>query len=96
MSTTESLMRSGKVIDSGKPEAVEAFLTTIFENVDYPDNFPNRWQLRYVPESKHVIVNFDLPTINDIILPVERYKYIKSSDDIIEINRTEKARQTLL
>ena len=34
---------------SGKPESVEAFFTTIFENVDYPDNFPNRWQLRYAP-----------------------------------------------
>ena len=79
---------------SGKPKSVEAFFTTIFENVDYPDNFPNRWQLRYAPESRHLIVNFNLPTIDDIIPPVERYKYIKSSDAIIEINRTEKARQT--
>ena len=46
-------------------------------------------------KSRHLIVNFNLPTIDDIIPPVERYKYIKSSDAIIEINRTEKARQTL-
>ena len=80
---------------SGKTEAVATFFASIFENSDYPEKFPAKWQLRYVPESRHLIVNFDLPNIDDIVPLVERYRYTKSSDEISETKKTQKARYNL-
>jgi len=80
---------------AGKPEAVATFFASIFENSDYPEKFPAKWQLRYVPESRQLIVNFDLPNIDDIVPLVERYKYTKSSDEIGETKKTQKVRQNL-
>jgi restriction system protein len=80
---------------AGRPEAVATFFASIFENSDYPEKFPNKWQLRYAPDSRHLIVNFDLPTIDDIVPFIERYKYIKSSDEIGETKKAQKARQNL-
>ena len=80
---------------SGKPEAVATFFASIFEASDQPAKFPRKWQLRYAPESRHLVINFDLPIIDDIVPLVERYKYSKSSDEISEFKKTQKARQNI-
>jgi restriction system protein len=80
---------------AGNPDAVAGFFELIFERSAYPDGFPARWKLAYLAESKQLVVEFDLPTLDEIIPTVERYKYTKSTDQIVETKKPQKLRQSL-
>jgi restriction system protein len=80
---------------AGESEAITSYYRLAFDKAEYPDGFPAEYQFAYTPESKQLIVEVQFPTIADIIPTVERYKYIKSSDQIAETRKSEKSRQAL-
>ncbi len=79
----------------GNPKAVAVFFDLVFEKSRYPEGFPSKRNVGYIPDSKQLIVDFDLPTLEEIIPAVERYRYTKSSDQIAETKKAHKVRQSL-
>ncbi len=68
---------------AAKPEAIVSYCTMVLEASDYPDNFPQTAKVAYVPESKQLVVEYDLPPF-DVMPTVSVYKYVKTKDEITE------------
>lgn len=69
-------------LKAGKPEAVMNYCTLVLEASDYPDGFPQHAKIAYVPESKQLVIEYDLPSLDAVIPEFKEYKYIKSRDEI--------------
>jgi restriction system protein len=68
------------------PEAVSAYTTMVLERSSYPDDFPHEFEIAYVPASRQVVVEYELPGYA-VIPAVSAYRYIKSRDAIEEKSR---------
>ncbi|TXN21832.1 restriction endonuclease [Methylobacterium sp. WL9] len=79
----------------GQAEAVIAYFEAVFQRAAYPDTFPQEHSIAFVPESKQLVVDYQIPPIDEVIPTVEKYRYVKSTDDITETKRTDKSRQAL-
>lgn len=70
--------------ESGDEEAISAYCTLVLEKSEYPVSFSKEFRLIYVPESREVVVEYELPPL-EVIPSVSGYKYIKTRDEIQEI-----------
>lgn len=70
--------------ESGDEEAISAYCTLVLEQSEYPNDFSKEFQLVYIPASREVVVEYELPPL-DVIPSVSAYKYIKTRDEIQEI-----------
>jgi restriction system protein len=68
------------------PTAVISYCTMVLERSDYPEGFPQEFRAAYVPESKELVVEYELPT-TDIVPKIADYRYTKSKDTIEEKSR---------
>jgi len=68
---------------SNDPEAIIAYCSMVLEHSDYPDDFPQEFRIAYVPESKELIIEYELPG-KDVIPTSSEYKYVKAKDVIEE------------
>lgn len=78
----------------GMPEAVVEYCTLVLANSYYPESFPRHVKIGYVPESKQLVVEYDLPTL-DIVPLVSGYKYVKTRDEIVETSRPAAQRKAI-
>lgn len=74
--------------------AVEEYCDLVLNSSLYPDYFPQNWKLEYREESRIVVVEYYLPS-PDQLPTVESYKYIKSRDEVSEKNLTQAALKKL-
>jgi restriction system protein len=58
----------------------------ILERSQYPDEFPQNFRVTYAEDSKELVIEYQLPTV-EIIPAVQEYKYVKSRDAIDEKQR---------
>lgn len=65
----------------GDPNAIVTYNSMVLERSDYPDNFPQQHRLAYIPESKQLVIEYQLPS-PDIVPSVQEYHYVKSRDAI--------------
>lgn len=79
---------------SGVPTAVTAYCAMVLEVSSYPEGFPQHAKLAYVPESKQLVVEYDLPPF-DAVPAVAAYKYTKAKDEIGETARPAAQRRAL-
>jgi len=68
---------------SGFREAVIDYNTMVLERSEYPDGCPQNFRITYAPESKELVIDYQLPASN-IVPPVAEYKYNKTRDIIEE------------
>lgn len=80
---------------TGSLEAVAAVSQFTLERSQLPDGFHNEHRHAYVSEDRQIVVEYRLPTIDDIIPDAERYRYTKSRDSIDKVGRSAKSRQSL-
>ncbi len=71
---------------AGDPEAVISYFELVLQASDYPDAFSRTFRLAYVPESRQVVVEYDLPPVS-IVPPVKTCRYVKTSDKSAETLR---------
>lgn len=74
--------------------AVTEYIDLVLSNSEYPSFVPKSWDADYNPESKTAVVNYVLPSIEDIP-KVTGYKYKKTTDEVSETVLTEKKLKTL-
>jgi restriction system protein len=80
---------------AGRPNAVVGYFEAIFDRSSYPDGFPRCRRIFFSPDSHQLIVDFQAPNIDDIIPSVERYKFVKTSNQVVEVKRSVKERHAL-
>lgn len=68
---------------SGDEEAVKEYCAMVLERSQYPEGFPQDYRLAYQPESKELVIDYQLPTV-DIIPTTLEYRYTKTKDAIDE------------
>jgi restriction system protein len=79
---------------AGRPNAVTQYFAMVLELSRYPEGFPQRFRLAYVPESRQLVVQYQLPTF-DRVPGVAEYKYVRTGDKITERARPARERQEL-
>lgn len=72
--------------DAGEPDAVIGYFELVLERSVYPVDFPRQFKLAYVPESRQLVVEFELPTVG-VVPKVKSYRFVKTSDTITESPR---------
>jgi restriction system protein len=78
----------------GDLDAVVSYCSMVLETSAYPDGFPQRFKLAYVPESRQAVVEYELPTL-DVVPTVRAYRYVKAADTIAESARPQSQIKTL-
>ncbi len=66
---------------AGVAAAVTDYFRLVLEGSEYPEGFPKLARTAYVPESKQLVVEYDLPSI-EVIPEASTYKYVKRKDEI--------------
>lgn len=69
------------VYRQGDPQAITAYNTMVLERSEYPDDFPQEFRIAYSPESKELVVEYELPGV-EVIPNASEYKYVKVRDSI--------------
>ncbi len=70
----------------GEPAAVLAYCTMVLERSQYPEGFPQDFRLAYVPTSKELVIDYELPTV-DVVPSIAEYRYVRSKDAFEEKTR---------
>lgn len=71
---------------TGDPKAIVGYCSMVLERSSYPDGFPQEFRAAYVPDSKQLVVDYELPT-PDIVPDTIEYRYVKSKNDIQKKSR---------
>ncbi len=58
----------------------------VLQRSDYPSSFPRHFRIAYVPESRQLVVEFELPPAS-VVPNVKAYKFVKTKDDITSTAR---------
>jgi restriction system protein len=72
-----------RTYEAGDPVAVSSYNSMVLERSSYPEGFPQEFRIAYVPESRELVIDYELPAPN-IVPKVEEYRYAKSKDVIEE------------
>lgn len=64
---------------AGDQHSIVTYNEYVLERSSYPTGFPQEFRLAYLPDSKELVVEYELPTA-DVVPPVEEYQYLKSKD----------------
>lgn len=79
---------------AAKPGAIVKYFAYVLASSTYPEGFSHDAKLAYVPESKQLVVEFDLPDFS-IIPEIGAYKYLKAKDEIAISPRSSTQRKAL-
>ena len=74
---------------AAEPAAVVDYFGMVLANSVYPDDFPHTYRLAYIPESRQLVVEYELPNL-DVIPTVKEYRYVKTRDDVTSTARPAK------
>lgn len=74
---------------AGEPNAVVEYFSMVLANSIYPDDFPQNYRVAYVPESRQLVVEYDMPAL-DVIPTIREYRYVKTRDEITSSARQPK------
>jgi restriction system protein len=79
---------------AGDPAAVAEYFLYVLEASSYPEDFPRHARVAYVPESKQLVVELDLPKF-EVVPVTDSYKYVKVRDEITATLRAIAHRKSL-
>jgi restriction system protein len=68
---------------NGAATSIVAYCEMVLTRSEYPDGFPQMFRLAYVPESRELVVDYELPGV-DVIPPSLEVKYVKARDALEE------------
>jgi restriction system protein len=79
---------------AGEPDEVVQYFALVLERSHYPDGFPQGFRLAYVPESRQLVVQYQLPGFS-VVPSVAEYKYVRTGDKITQKGRPPRERHEL-
>lgn len=81
-----------KAFEEGGADAICDYFELVLQCSIYPDGFHKGWRIAYANESGQSVVDYQLPTVDEIVPTVERYK-TTAQGDVTEFKKKERARQ---
>jgi restriction system protein len=87
----EAIASHKKEYLEGSPEAVVEYCEMVLSSSSYPDYFPREFDLDYYPEAKMLLVDYSLPSVQDIPR-LKEVKYIQSRDEFLDVPLSEAER----
>lgn len=72
------------------PDSILDYCELVLSRSEYPDYFPQEFELDYNPETKILVVDYSLPSI-DKIPSLKEVKYVQSRDQFTEVFLSESA-----
>jgi len=82
----EEIDRFGAALAAAEPNAVVAYFGLVLGNSVYPEDFPQRYRLAYVPDSRLIVVEYLLPTVA-VIPRIREYRYDRARDEVLTVTR---------
>jgi restriction system protein len=79
----------------GDPSAVATLFKMALEASSYPDGFSKRARLVFLPESRQLVVDYELPLLDQVVPDVERHRYVKNSNIVVATKRNQKSAHAL-
>lgn len=79
---------------SGAPEAIIDYCEMVLSRSDYPNYFPKNFDLEYDPVAGILIVDYSLPSLDDIP-KIKEVKYIQNRDGFTDVPISESERNKL-
>ncbi len=70
------------------PSAVVSYCEMVLENTSYPDTFPQKYDIEYNPENGVLIIEYQLPSLEDIPT-LKEVKYVQTRDELKDVHITE-------
>lgn len=61
--------------------AVISYNSMVLERSQYPSEFPQNFRITYADDSKELVIEYQLPTV-EVIPSIQEYKYVKTKDAI--------------
>ena len=80
--------------EAGEHSAVEEYCDLVLQNSEYPDEFPKSWDLEYQADSKIIVVDYQLPPMDDLPT-VESYRHVKARNEVVAKDLTVARRKSL-
>jgi len=71
-------------------QAIVEYCDMVLSNSQYPDTFPQEWNLEYQTETKTLVVDYFLPSPEEVPT-LKEVKYVASKDEFSEVNLQETA-----
>ena len=65
--------------EGGDPDAVVQFFSMVLDRSAYPEGFSRARRVAFVPESKQLVVEVELPSI-DVVPTIRQYRYVTARD----------------
>ncbi|HSH79925.1 MAG TPA: hypothetical protein VLA19_15470 [Herpetosiphonaceae bacterium] len=81
-------------LEAGSADAVVNYCSLVLEASVYPEDFPQHAKVAYVPESKQLVVEYDLPPFS-VVPEAAVFKYQKAKDEITTTARPLTQRKAL-
>ncbi len=93
-SANAEIERFEEKLVAGEPAAIVDYLGMVLERSRYPEDFPRNHKMAFVPESKQIVIEHDLPEF-DAIPDAKEHRYVKSRDEITSSARPATQRKAL-
>jgi restriction system protein len=71
---------------AGQPEAIMAYFGMVLQESTYPEDFERSFRLAWVPDSRQLVVEYELPGVG-VIPNVKAYRYVKARDEVTSTPR---------
>ena len=72
--------------EADDPAAIVEYFSLVLDHSGYPEGFPTKYRMAFVPESKQLVVEFELPPLT-VIPQVKQHRYVRARDVIEESPR---------
>jgi len=66
---------------NGIPDAIKAYCTIILNSSRYPQDFPHKFRLAYILESKELVIEYEMPN-KGVIPDVSEFRFLKTKGTI--------------
>jgi restriction system protein len=78
----------------GDPDAVDEYMSGVLDGEFYPESFPVGYRVAYSPNSKQLVVELELPSIDAV--PTEReHRFVKTKDTVSAVALPARERKAL-
>lgn len=77
----EEIDRFEEAYRNADPESVVAYNNMVLERSEYPDEFPQEFRIAYIPESKELVIEYEIPGPS-IVPDIAEFRYVKAKDTI--------------
>jgi len=81
-------------VEAGEPAAVVQYFSMVLDASRYPRGFPRTYRMAFVPESRQLVIEFELPSL-EIVPKLKQYRYVRSRDEIDESPRPQSQIKTV-